>query len=462
MKRELETDYLVVGAGAMGLAFADEIIHGSKDARVVVVDPRAKPGGHWNDAYAFVTLHQPALFYGVNSEKLGAGGSDLVSRSQILGYYERVVKKLEATGRFSFIPLCRHEGTWGEGKARIVSTIAANLEYEVTLRKKIVDGTYMDVRVPSTTKPKYAVSEGVRVVALNALANLERPYSRYVVIGAGKTGIDAALYLLARNVDPDCISWIMPNDSWFLNREKIQPRTLAEDLPAQLRAVSQANSLSGLYQRLEAEGRLLRLDPSVGPVKYRCATVTVEELEALRRIRNVIRKGRVVRIDAAGIELTQGRVSISGEAGIPGADVADILYVDCTADGLARRPARPIFEAKRITLQSISMCQQVMSAAAIAAVELRLTDDTRKNEICEPVPHPEFAADYPYCLYVTFKNMERLTRILTKWMLGQRLSPGSHMGFIGRLRFGFAAKRWMIRDPDRLVKLIETDESATV
>ena len=118
MKKRLETDYLIVGAGAMGIAFADEIIHGSRDASVILVERRAKPGGHWNDAYPFVTLHQPALFYGVNSETLGAGGKDLVSRAQILGYYERVLKKLEATGRFEFLPLCNYEATDSQASAR--------------------------------------------------------------------------------------------------------------------------------------------------------------------------------------------------------------------------------------------------------------------------------------------------------------------------------------------------------
>ena len=66
----LETDYLVIGAGAAGMAFTDELIADS-DADVVMVDRRHRPGGHWNDAYPFVRLHQPAPFYGVNSRRLG-------------------------------------------------------------------------------------------------------------------------------------------------------------------------------------------------------------------------------------------------------------------------------------------------------------------------------------------------------------------------------------------------------
>src|SRR6478752_1579543 len=66
----LETDYLVIGAGAAGMGFTDELIADS-DADVVVVERAHRPGGHWNDAYPFVRLHQPAAFYGVNSRRLG-------------------------------------------------------------------------------------------------------------------------------------------------------------------------------------------------------------------------------------------------------------------------------------------------------------------------------------------------------------------------------------------------------
>ena len=66
----LETDYLVVGAGAMGMAFADTIIKEQPNSNITLVDQRSAPGGHWLDAYPYVRLHQPASFYGVNSEKL--------------------------------------------------------------------------------------------------------------------------------------------------------------------------------------------------------------------------------------------------------------------------------------------------------------------------------------------------------------------------------------------------------
>ena len=66
------TDYLVVGSGAVGLAFAGTLL-AETDAHMTIVDRRAKPGGHWNDVYSFVALHQPSAFYGVSTMPLGSG-----------------------------------------------------------------------------------------------------------------------------------------------------------------------------------------------------------------------------------------------------------------------------------------------------------------------------------------------------------------------------------------------------
>ena len=44
---ELNTDYLIIGAGALGVGFLDEIIRTSENIQAVIVDVRDKPGGHW-------------------------------------------------------------------------------------------------------------------------------------------------------------------------------------------------------------------------------------------------------------------------------------------------------------------------------------------------------------------------------------------------------------------------------
>ena len=42
---DIETDYLVIGSGAVGMAFADILLIES-DASVIIVDRYQQPGGH--------------------------------------------------------------------------------------------------------------------------------------------------------------------------------------------------------------------------------------------------------------------------------------------------------------------------------------------------------------------------------------------------------------------------------
>src|SRR5690349_8605973 len=116
----LDTDYLVIGAGAAGMAFTDELI-ASSDADVVMVDRRHRPGGHWNDAYPFVRLHQPAPFYGVSSRQLGtdaidtsgpnAGWYQRSSAGEICDYFGRVLDEtLLPSGRVRFFGMSDYVG----------------------------------------------------------------------------------------------------------------------------------------------------------------------------------------------------------------------------------------------------------------------------------------------------------------------------------------------------------------
>ncbi|BCW48455.1 hypothetical protein StoSoilB13_07970 [Arthrobacter sp. StoSoilB13] len=85
MRGRIEADYLVVGAGTAGMVFTDRILAHS-DATVAIVDRRHAPGGHWQDAYPFVRLHQPANLYGVESVPFGASRRDVSGTNA--GMYE--------------------------------------------------------------------------------------------------------------------------------------------------------------------------------------------------------------------------------------------------------------------------------------------------------------------------------------------------------------------------------------
>jgi hypothetical protein len=415
VSNHLAADYLVIGAGAMGMAFVDEILSGDFTATVVLVDRYAGPGGHWRRSYPFVSLHQPAAFYGVNSENLGSGGKSLASGLEVVAYFQRVLERHVASGRLKFFPHCEYLAT-AEFNSDFTSTVTGE-KYSVDVKRKLVDATYMKVEVPSMRPPPYRVTHGLEVVPPNGLADISSPYEQYVVVGAGKTGMDAVLYLLGLGLAPDLITWIMPNDAWLLDRGNIHPDGLLLSLGKQQEAMAKSETLQALLLNLEADGMLMRIDESVWAEKYRCATVNREELALLRSVKNVVRAGRVVSIEEGQVQLEKGSFSVPKQT----------LFVDCTANGLSNRPIVPVFSAQKITLQSVSMCQQVYSASLIAHVETAFSDLGMQNKLCRVTPHPETIDDYLYAVGIGAMNNASWGKHFPKWVRNARLSFRSHI-----------------------------------
>jgi hypothetical protein len=386
-----KTDYLVIGAGAMGMAFIDVLMTES-EATITIVDRYHQPGGHWNVAYPFVKLHQPSSFYGVNSRQLGTdrldtiGGNkglyELAGKNEILAYYDTIMHDFVSSGRVQYFPMYDYRG---DGK---IQSLISDASYTIDA-DRIVDATFMNVQVPAMGLLSYDIAEGVDCVAPNALVGLRGQWDNYVIVGAGKTSFDACLFLIKNGVNPDKICWVKPRESWLWDRAcaqakdqfetSIRPFTLG-----QIKAIAESDSLEDLFARANTQGLLLRIDEDVKPTMFRCATVTMSEIEELRRIKNIIRLGRVQRIDIDHVVLEQGTFDTE----------PNTLYVDCTADGLARKPSQPVFAAGSVTLQPVRTCQQVFSAAFIAHIELAEQDEARKNMLCTPVPHPDSDIDY--------------------------------------------------------------------
>ena len=416
--KQIETEYLLIGAGAFGMAFLDEFINNTKDTTVVVVDKRAKPGGHWNDAYPFVRLHQPAATYGVNSRPLGQGGADLASKYQILAYYEQVMEDLLATGRVSYYPLCEYVE-----EGRIVSLLDSDLKYEVKVKKKTVNATCLTTDVPATRPPQYGVADGVNLVPINGLADIKEPWQRYVVIGAGKTGLDALLFLLDQKVDPDKIFWIVSNDCWYFNRDFAEIDNIYESVSGQFDGVLKSESLEELYENYEKAGLFMRIDKSVNPTKMRAATVSPEEIEKIYLVKNIVRFGRIDRIEASKIFFMSGKEIPTNE---------ETLHVDCSAAGTGFPQVKKIFSGSTINLQMVQVPQPTFSGSIIAAIEIALPDDDeKKNDICTPIPAPQEKEDWLTVVKESLLNADKIGSALgITWMRSKRLCQISHISLL--------------------------------
>ncbi len=390
MAAELEADYLVVGAGAAGMAFTDALVD-QADVSVIMVDRRHGVGGHWLSAYPFVRLHQASSFYGVASTLLGdnriqadgpeAGLHERASAPEICAYYARVLReRLLSSDRVSFYANCDYLGD-----GRFVSHVSGR-GYRVRGRRRVVDARYLSPMIPASTPAPFAVAVGVHAVTVNDLVNLGEAPSQYVVAGSGKTASDACVWLLDNGVDPDAIVWVRPRDPWMLDRAVVQPDPVvflgtAADI---LEAAAAARSPEHLFLLMEEARLMLRFDRSVTPTMAKIPTLARWELDRLRTIEHVVRLGHVQHVEPGRLLLADGDVAIARDA----------VVVHCAASGLQYPPLVPVWGPEAITLQPIRTTFPCFGAALAGHVEATLEDDAEKNRLCPPAPFSNTPADW--------------------------------------------------------------------
>ncbi len=313
--------------------------------------------------------------------------------TQICAYYDDVLAtRMLAPGRVELFTGCDYVG----GRA-FVSTVTGE-RFEVPAHCRVVDARYLAPEIPAETSPGFAVGEGVRVVSVNDLVRVEDSPSQYVVVGSGKTATDAVVWLLGQGTDPDRICWVRPRDPWMLNRALIQPDpavylAMVADL---LRAAADSPSLPQLFERLEEAGIMLRIDRAVEPTMAKAPTLGTWELDLLRSVENVVRRGRLVSVGRGRLDLADGSVAVAEDA----------LVVHCAADGLRNRPLLPIWGAEAITIQPVRAGFPCFGAALVGYVEATRDDDAEKNRLCPPSPLGNSLTDWARMNVIGMRNAD--------------------------------------------------------
>ncbi len=429
---DFETDYLVIGAGAVGMAFVDTLLDEDPDCHITIVDKHAKPGGHWNDAYSFVTLHQPSSTYGVNSLELctnrvdqhghNTGMYPLAKHAEILAYYEKVMNdRFRPSGRVEYFPLSEyHEG-------HIIKGILSGEEHTVTVRRKLVDGTYFKTSVPSTHKPGYEIAEGTPFAIPGDLPGLWKDIGNlpehFVIIGAGKTAMDTGVWLLESGVSPDKIGWVRPRDSWMFNRKYLQPaehhldRLVSFQL-AQMRAAAASETGDEMFAKLGEQGVMLRIDPETKPEMFHYAVISEAEVEMLSGIKQVFRQGRVKAIEPGKMHFASETVDLPEKT----------LFIDCTASAVpfeARTSERPFFDGDVITLQLAQAPFVPYSAALGAFLEANFDTDEERNALVPPAPLTDTPNTYPAAYLANLRSTGLLSanEKVNAWNNKSRLHP---------------------------------------
>ena len=169
---------------------------------------------------------------------------------------------------------------------------------------------------------------------------------------------------------------------WFHDRAQLQPldqvAQIIEGIASDAEAAAQADDVTDLFKRLEASGRLVRIDPGVWPTMYRTTMLSQQELDVLRDIEDVVRLGRLQLIYGDQIVLDDGEVPTD----------SDVLHVDSSAIGLRASKAVPIFSSDRITLQLVRYGSPPLDSGLLGYIEAQDTSDKDKNRLTPPYRTP--------------------------------------------------------------------------
>jgi len=355
MSKKISCDYLVVGSGAVSIAYIDTLLTELPSVKIVLIDQKAAPGGHWNDAYGFVKLHAASMLYGVASRQLEGNWLKLImtkfmlpwthraTKLEILDYFQTIVDEKVAAGQLEYYPSSQYDFSSSSSKTHKFSTsgdadkTGTDITYEVGVRIKFVNGVLGMNEVPSRAPLRFPVDEGVRVMTSDDIYNRhledksfgKNKQRHYIILGAGKTGMDAIIYL-QRNmgVKESQISWVIPNDVWMLLRDKGQgtpwswARALLEnDCDRDKAALA-----------LEEQGKFVRLSKDFQPTKLKFPVIGSDELTYLRKVSKFIRLGRVTGIRQNADQITV-EFGSNNEPWIPPYAANDLVFVHCASPG---------------------------------------------------------------------------------------------------------------------------------
>lgn len=349
------------------------------------------------------------------------GLRELASGMEVLDYYDRLMqRRFLRSGRVRYFPMSEHMVD-GDGGHCATSLISGKLK-RFNIRKKFVNATHAGTSIPSSHLRSYTVADGVECVPPNALPRIDRAHQQYVVVGGGKTAMDTCLWLLQHEVDPSQIQWIVPPDAWLADRANLQSGpefrgAFLAGMANQLKAIACANTLPELYQELETRGQFIRLDRTVTPTMYHCATLSQAELAELRRIENIVRMGHVRSVTKNQILLDEGE----------SAKKEDALVIDCSARGLRSIDGLNVFDRDVLNLLLVRICSPCFSAAFIGNIESQFDNEAEKNLLCQPVPVPMVPSVYVRMWAVTLDNRLRWSKhpVLESWLAESRLDEGS-------------------------------------
>ena len=218
----------------------------------------------------------------------------------------------------------------GRGTAATTSrgTAAAKSRGTAAATTRIIRGpnaSTLDRRPDASTRdrrrgpPPFPVADGVKLAPLNALGDKGTiaSHDSFVVVGAGKSGVDAVCHLLDEGIAPDKVTWVVSNDVWYFIRDGMFPEERGGYFAAADRwfactlkkTIRSAADLFLEWEKLNIVGRVPL--GAEAPTIFKGATIDSSQLVQLRSVQ-AVRLGRITEVTRDEIILEEGRVPLAG------------------------------------------------------------------------------------------------------------------------------------------------------
>ena len=256
------------------------------------------------------------------------------------------------------------------------------------------------------------------------------------------------LFLLDHGVNPDKISWVVPNDAWFWDRYAIplDEGNTADKVALMTDAIidEKVKTSEEALVNLEDAGILMRLDKNILPTRYRAATISQAEITKLQKVKNIIRKGRIESIEPGKLVFQSGEeMSVDPKT----------IHVDCSANSTLFAPAKKVFDGKTINVQFILLPPPSLSANIIAAMELKYPEDEeKKNSVCHVLTAPQMPEDFAPNFHVNnLTNKAAIEELGLMWQRKRRSSSLYHVAFFDLIKLMYNG----VKTQEALMKKLE-------
>jgi len=461
----LDCDYLIVGAGAAPLPFIDTLLTELPDTKIILIDKKGAPGGHWVDAYGYVRLHQPSVVYGIASKQLEGNWlkcmitnfilpwNHRANKTEVLSYFSDFVKEKE---QIDFYPNCVYnfdnKEDDSEDNIHSFSSVDGSVSYKVNVNVKLIDATKGENIIPHDSPLQFPVDDEVRVMTPNQVYDSYEGNSdekslmlknKYVVLGAGKTGMDCIVYLQrTMKIDPANIAWVISNDVWMTKLEgggnpKDWTRTLVEN----------DNDINKAALEMEEKGKMVRIDKNVMPTVFKFPVIPSDDLKILQDVKTIIRRGRATAIrrktgDNSKVMVEFGSDHSPWDAFAP---IDKCVFVHATSPGpFGAKGTTNIFNSeKKMTLDTIFSPPVSISMSCLAKVEANrrkgtldiefmrrlmlaregeTSRDFKENEILDSIIQASMDAQSMLNLAVLFAILDKDPLVPMNWMKQNRLA----------------------------------------